>query len=83
MGDTSADGPRESLDELLRKREELDRRIQQGHQKDMAIMFADLQGPTTLYEQQGDIDGDVVNTATGAAMLTTQHRNKAENLFDV
>ena len=48
--------PNESLDDLLRQREDLDREIQERYQKDVAVMFADLRGSTTFYEQQGDID---------------------------
>ncbi|MDQ7778812.1 MAG: CHAT domain-containing protein [Planctomycetota bacterium] len=51
-----ADG---SLDDLLRKREQIDRNIEQQYQKHMAVLFVDIQGSTTLYEQQGDIDGRI------------------------
>lgn len=44
------------LDELLRRRSELDRRLA-AYKKEFAVMFADIAGSTSFFERRGDLSG--------------------------
>lgn len=44
------------LDELLRRRTELDRRLAR-YKQEFAVMFADIAGSTSFFERRGDVSG--------------------------
>src|SRR3989304_5006263 len=47
------------LDELLRRRTELDRRLAR-YKQEFAVMFADIAGSTSFFERRGDVSGLVM-----------------------
>lgn len=44
------------LDDLLRRRTELDRRLAH-YKQEFAVMFADIAGSTSFFERRGDVSG--------------------------
>src|SRR3972149_8794383 len=44
------------LDDLLRRRTELDRRLAR-YKQEFAVMFADIAGSTSFFERRGDLSG--------------------------
>src|SRR3990172_11305279 len=44
------------LDELLRRRTELDRRLAR-YKQEFGVMFADIAGSTSFFERRGDVSG--------------------------
>ena len=49
----------ESLKELLKKRHDLDRKVEDQYTKLYAVMFTDIKGSTEYYDLRGDINGRV------------------------
>lgn len=50
----------ESLSELIKRRQELDRKLQSEYSRELAVMFTDITGSTKFYETHGDIDGRII-----------------------
>jgi serine/threonine protein kinase/AAA+ ATPase superfamily predicted ATPase len=46
-----------SIEELLEHREKIDKIIENKYKKDVVIMFSDIVGSTSFYDQRGDIEG--------------------------
>ncbi|MCB0274369.1 MAG: protein kinase, partial [Calditrichaeota bacterium] len=46
-----------SIGELLARRQKIDEMIASKHTRDLTVMFCDLVGSTTLFEQRGDVEG--------------------------
>jgi len=49
--------PNQSIEELLAHREKIDAQIEKEHKKDIVIMFCDIAGSTSFFENYGDIEG--------------------------
>lgn len=58
----SDNGPdkHESLKDLLKKRQELDRQVESKYTKPLTVMFTDIQGSTSFHVKHGDISGRIL-----------------------
>jgi serine/threonine protein kinase/AAA+ ATPase superfamily predicted ATPase len=55
--ETTLSSKTKSIEELLEHREKIDKIIESKYKKDVVIMFSDIVGSTSYYEQRGDIEG--------------------------
>ncbi|MBN2467718.1 MAG: CHAT domain-containing protein, partial [Deltaproteobacteria bacterium] len=55
--DSTAHTPPQSIEEMLRERKELDRKLQANYTRDVTLMFTDIVGSTSFFDRRGDIEG--------------------------
>jgi len=58
--ETSLSHKTKSIEELLEHREKIDKIIESKYKKDVVIMFSDIVGSTSYYDQRGDIEGRAI-----------------------